>query len=187
MKNQQFYQTTKPSKREATLLDLAKGFGYCLAAFVVAVGGTLAIVLVIGGCEVLSNFFKQKDMKTFNNNHKKLMQYLKELRRLGKEDSKFSINDLINTNCLVSLNEQLDRELIVRRKENSVLRAWNLVLDIKVPKWNIKKKRQYGRLLSYISSQHKELKNIVKIEDASSNRLKKEYEKIEKGINSKTK
>jgi hypothetical protein len=70
-------------------------------------------------------------MKTFNNNHKRLMNYLKELRRLDIEDSKFSINDLINTNCLISFNEQLDKELIVRRKENSILRSWNLVLDIK--------------------------------------------------------
>lgn len=126
-------------------------------------------------------------MKAFNNNHKRLMQYLKELRRLGIEDSSFSISDLINTNCLISFNEQLDRELIVRRKENSVLRVWNLVLDINIPFWNIKKKRQYNRLLSYIYSQHKELKRIIKIEDINSNRLKKEYEKIEKGINSKTK
>lgn len=58
MKTQKFYQSTRASKRETTILDLAKGFGYVLAAFVVAVGGTLAIVLVIGGCEVLSNFFK---------------------------------------------------------------------------------------------------------------------------------
>ena len=63
MKTQQFYQTTKPSKREATLLDLAKGFGYCAAVFVVVVGGTLAIVLIAGGCEALANLFKQKDMK----------------------------------------------------------------------------------------------------------------------------
>ena len=125
-------------------------------------------------------------MKTFNDNHKKLMNYLKELRRLDIEDSKFSINDLVNTNCLISFNEQLDKELIVRRKENSVLRAWNLVLDIKIPFWNIKKKRQCDRLLSYISNQRKKLKNIVKIEDVHSNRLKKEYEKIEIGINSKT-
>ena len=120
-------------------------------------------------------------MKIFNNNHKRLMQYLKELRRLGRKDSKFSINDLINTNCLISFNEQFDRELIARRKENSVLRAWILVLDIEVPFWNIKKKRQYDRLSSYISSQYKELKMVVKIEDMRSKRLKKEYEKIEKG------
>ena len=126
-------------------------------------------------------------MKTFNRNHKRLIQYLKELRRLGGEDSKFSINDLVNTNCLISFNEQLDKELIVRRKENSILRSWNLVLDIKIPFWNIKKKRQYDRLLFYISNQQKELKNIVKIEDTRSNRLKKEYEKIEIGINLKTK
>lgn len=94
-------------------------------------------------------------MKTFNNNHKRLINYLKELRRLSVEDSNFSINDLINTNCLISLNEQLNKELIVRRKENSILRAWNLVLDIRVPFWNTKKKRHYDKLLSYISSQHK--------------------------------
>lgn len=58
MKTQKFYQSTRASKREATILDLVKGFGYCLAAFVVAVGGTLAIVLLAGGCEALSNFFK---------------------------------------------------------------------------------------------------------------------------------
>lgn len=58
MKTQNFYQTTKPSKREATLLDLAKGLGYFLAAFIVSVGGTLAIVLLAGGCEALSNLFK---------------------------------------------------------------------------------------------------------------------------------
>lgn len=58
MKTQKFYQSTKPSKREATILDLAKGFGYLLAAFVVAIGGTLAIVLLSGGCEALSNLFK---------------------------------------------------------------------------------------------------------------------------------
>ena len=126
-------------------------------------------------------------MKTFNDNHKRLMNYLKELRRLGCEDSKFSINDLINTNCLISFNEQLDRELFIRRKENSTLRSYIFLLDIKVPFWNFKKKKQYNRLLSYVSSQHKEIKRIVKIEDMLSNRFKKEYEKIEKGINSKTK
>ena len=126
-------------------------------------------------------------MKTFNDNHKKLMNYLKELRRLGVEDSKFSINDLINTNCLTCYNEQLNLELFVRRKENSILRSWLSLIDMSIPFWNIKKKRQYDRLLCYISSQHKELKKIVKIEDMISNRLKKEYEKVEKGINSKTK
>lgn len=58
MKTRQFYQTTRPSKKEATVLDLAKGLGYCLAAFIVAVGGTLAIVLIAGGCEALANLFK---------------------------------------------------------------------------------------------------------------------------------
>ena len=58
MKTQRFYQTTKPSKREATILDLAKGFGYCAAVFVVVLGGTLAIVLLAGGCESLSSLFK---------------------------------------------------------------------------------------------------------------------------------
>ena len=58
MKTKRFYQTTKPSKKEATILDLCKGFGYLLAAFVVAVGGTLAIILLVGGCEALSNLFK---------------------------------------------------------------------------------------------------------------------------------
>lgn len=58
MKTQKFYQSTRASKPEATLLDLAKGFGYLLAAFVVAVGGTLTIVLLAGGCESLSNLFK---------------------------------------------------------------------------------------------------------------------------------
>lgn len=58
MKTQKFYQSTRASKREATILDLAKGFGFALTAFVVAVVGTLAIILLVGGCEALSNLFK---------------------------------------------------------------------------------------------------------------------------------
>jgi hypothetical protein len=58
MKTQKFYQSTRASKREATILDLVKVFGFALAAFVVAVGGALAIVLLAGGCESLSSLFK---------------------------------------------------------------------------------------------------------------------------------
>ena len=58
MKTQRFYQTTKPSKREATLLDLAKGFGYLLAMFATVIGGLLAISILSNGCEALSNLFK---------------------------------------------------------------------------------------------------------------------------------
>ena len=58
MKTQKFYQSTRASKREATILDLAKGFGYCAAVFVVVLGGTLVIVLLAGGCESLSSLLK---------------------------------------------------------------------------------------------------------------------------------
>lgn len=126
-------------------------------------------------------------MKTFDDNHKRLMNYLKELRRLDLENSKFSINDLVNTNCLTSFNEQLDKEVFMRKKDNSILRALLSLYNIEVPFWNFKKKKQYSKLLSYISAQRKELKRIIKIEDIHSNRLKKEYEKIEKGINVKAK
>ena len=65
MKTQKFYQSTKPSKREATILDLVKGFGYYLTAFVIAVGGILAIILLSAGGEALSNLFKQKEYENF--------------------------------------------------------------------------------------------------------------------------
>lgn len=58
MKTKRFYQTTKPSKKDATTLDIVKGVGYMLTAFLIAVGGVLAIVLLSSGCEVLSNLFK---------------------------------------------------------------------------------------------------------------------------------
>lgn len=53
-----FYQSTRPSNKKVTNLDLAKGFGYLLVAFIVAVGGVLAIVILANGCESLSNLLK---------------------------------------------------------------------------------------------------------------------------------
>ena len=65
MKTQRFYQTTKPSKKEATALDLAKGFGYILAMFTIAVGGVLIIAALSNGCEAFLNLFKQKEDENF--------------------------------------------------------------------------------------------------------------------------
>ena len=58
MKTQKFYQSIRASKREATILDLAKGFGYLLAMFTTVIGGLLAISILSNGCEALSNLFK---------------------------------------------------------------------------------------------------------------------------------
>lgn len=54
----QFYQSTKRVPKQATILDLAKGFGYLLAVFIVTVGGVYVLGLLGGMCEYLSNFLK---------------------------------------------------------------------------------------------------------------------------------
>ena len=54
----QFYQSTKRAPKQVTALDLAKGFGYVLAAFTVAVGFVYALGFLGWTCEWVLSLIK---------------------------------------------------------------------------------------------------------------------------------